>query len=77
MNLLLDTVQLCKKVFRTTLLGGVCTQSLQSVRLFCFSQLKYLHDAPTDRYSEAGFVRDTYEKAKTIFVERKKLFVHQ
>ena len=58
MNLLLGTVrsnQLRKKVFLTTLLGGVSTQShnnLQSVRLFCLIQLKYLHVAPHDRYSK-------------------------
>ena len=66
MNLLLSTVrsnQLCKKVFFTTLLGGVSTQNhknLQSVRLFYYSQLKYIHVALPDRYSEGGFVRDTY-----------------
>ena len=67
MNLLSGTVrsnQLRKKVFLTTLLGEVSTQSqkhLQAVRLFCFSQLKYLHVAPPARYSEGGFVRDTLE----------------
>ena len=64
MSSLLGTVrsnQLCKKVFFTTLLGGVSTQShknLQSVRLFCFSQLKYFHVVPPDNYTEGGFVRD-------------------
>ena len=73
MNLLLGTVgsnQLCKKVFLTNLLGGVSTQShknLQSVRLFCFSQLKYLQVASPDRYTEGGFVRDHFcRKEKVI-----------
>ena len=45
MNSLLETVtsnQQCKKVFLTTILGGVNTQNhknVRSVRLFCFSQL--------------------------------------
>ena len=66
MNLLLGTVrsnQPRKKVFFTTLLGGFSTESrknLQSARLFCLSQLKYLHVAPPDRYSEEGFLRGTH-----------------
>ena len=73
MNLLLGTVrsyQLCKKVFLANLLGGVSTQShknMQSVRLFCFSQLKYLQVASPDRYSEAGFVRDTLKSQNHFF----------
>ena len=61
-------------MFLTTLLGGVSTQShnLQSVRLFCFSQLKYLHVAPPDRYSEGGFVRDTL-KSKNQFCRKEKV----